>query len=306
MERRLRQDNQNRQRIKEKLYYLEAGYGGECQYDKYITEFKPRYPHAILHDVTLIHDGIYFQMDSLLITPSFIIISEVKNIAEKIIVKSNPLQFIKEYTSGQRMPLRNPITEVERKNYLLENWLLEKNIKIPVEGLVAFAYNNEMQIEEKPNMEIMFTYDVPAHLRSLAVNPEILSGHDIRSLAYEIYKSHMEFNPFPMTKRFDIHPAEIIPGVICSECGKFNMKWESRKWKCHSCGQDGKDEYKAAIEDWFMLIKNTMTNREFRYFTQLECRHVAKHLLGKAQTKLIGHGRNAHYEFLMERNRQPK
>lgn len=84
LEKRLRKDDRNRQRIKEKLYNLEAGYGGECQYDKYLTEFKPRYPHAILHDVTLIYDNIYFQMDSLLITPSFIMISEVKTLQRKL------------------------------------------------------------------------------------------------------------------------------------------------------------------------------------------------------------------------------
>ena len=224
LERRLGRENPNRKWIKEKLYNLEAGYGGERQYDKYLTEFKPRYPHTILHDVSLKYDDIYFQMDSILITPAFIIISEVKNIAEKIVVKSNPLQFIKEYSSGQREPFRNPITEVERKIYLLENWLLERNIKIPVKGLVAFAYNNELQIEENPNMDIMFTYEVPAHLRSIAVTQEILSGHEIRSLAYEIHENHKDFNPFPITKRYKIHPAEILPGVICRECGKFTMR----------------------------------------------------------------------------------
>ncbi|MGG0670994.1 nuclease-related domain-containing protein [Lederbergia citrisecunda] len=306
LEKRLRKDDRNRQRIKEKLYNLEAGYGGECQYDKYLTEFKPRYPHAILHDVTLIYDNIYFQMDSLLITPSFIMISEVKNIAEKIIVKSNPLQFIKEYTSGQRIPLRSPIAEVERKIHLLGNWLLERNITIPVRGLVAFAYNNEMQIEEKPDIEIMFTYEVSAYLRSLVINKEILGRNEIRSLAYEIYKNHREFNPFPLARRFDIHSAEIIPGVICRECGRVDMKWQNRNWQCNSCGRIGKDEHESAIEDWFMLIKTTLTNREFRYFAQLECRHVAKHLLGKAPTRLVGRGRNAHYELLLEGSRQPK
>lgn len=301
LERRLGRENEKRQQIKEKLYNLEAGYGGECQYDKYLTEFKPRYPYAILHDVTLKHDNIYFQMDSLLITPSFIVVSEVKNIAEKIIVKSRPLQFIKEYASGQRMPLRSPITEVERKIHFLENWLLERNVKIPLKGLVAFAYNNEMQIEEKPNMEIMFTYDVPGYLRTLTINQEILSSHEIRSLANEIKKNHNDFNPFPMTKRFDIHPVEIVPGVICAKCSKFDMRWIKRKWKCYSCGHIGKDEHLTAIEDWFMLIKNTMTNRELRYFAQLECRHVAKHLLGNAPTKLIGRGQNAYYELIIER-----
>ena len=94
-----------RPKIEERLYNLQAGFAGETQYDKYVTEFKPRYPHAILHDVTLCDDNVFFQMDSILITPAFIVISEVKNIAEKIIVKSNPLQFIKEYSNWKTIAI---------------------------------------------------------------------------------------------------------------------------------------------------------------------------------------------------------
>ena len=151
---------------------------------------------------------------------------------------------------------------------------------------MAFAYNNEMQIEQKPDMDIMFTYDVSAHFRSLTITKEILGSQKIRSLAYQINKCHKDFNQFPMAKRFDIHPAEILTGVMCRECNKFTMKWRERKWRCNACGRVGGDEYKASVEDWFMLIKNTMTNREFRYFTQLECSHVAKHLLGNAPTRV--------------------
>ena len=52
-------------------------------------------------------------MDSLLITPSFIIIFEIKNLAGKITVKSNPTQFIHE--NIERKIIQSPITELETK-----------------------------------------------------------------------------------------------------------------------------------------------------------------------------------------------
>ncbi|HEX5564644.1 MAG TPA: nuclease-related domain-containing protein, partial [Sporosarcina sp.] len=82
LEKRLERGDVNRSKIEERLYNLQAGFAGETQYDKYLSEFKPRYPHAILHDVTLCEEDVFFQMDSILITPAFIVISEVKNIAE--------------------------------------------------------------------------------------------------------------------------------------------------------------------------------------------------------------------------------
>ncbi|WP_262173691.1 nuclease-related domain-containing protein [Saccharococcus sp. Marseille-Q5394] len=137
LEKRIGKGDVNRQRIEERLYNLQAGFSGETQYDKYLAEFKPPYPHAILHDVTLCDDDVFFQMDSILITPAFILISEVKNIAEKINVKSNPLQFIKEYSNGRRLPLKNPIVELDRKIFHLESWLKKRNIDIPIKGIVA-------------------------------------------------------------------------------------------------------------------------------------------------------------------------
>ena len=89
-------------RIKEEFRIRKAGYGGEQHFDKHLLEFKPRYPHAILHDICLKQNGVYFQMDSILITPELILIIEVKNIAGKIIVKSNPTQFIQESPTRER------------------------------------------------------------------------------------------------------------------------------------------------------------------------------------------------------------
>ncbi|WHT48323.1 nuclease-related domain-containing protein [Sporosarcina thermotolerans] len=266
-----------------------------------MLEFKPHYPHAILHDVSLKFEGVYFQMDSILISPASIIITEVKNFAEKIVVKPNPLQFIKEFPNGKRISMRSPITEIERKIHFLDSWLRKRNIQIPIKGIVAFAYNNELQIEAKPEMDIMFTYDVPLYLRSLNVDRQIISKEGIISLANEICKSHQEFNPFPMANRFDIDPSKIRPGVICPECGSFHMKWQDRRWYCHVCRYNGSNEHEEAMRDWFMLIKNTMTNREFRYFAQNDCRYVAKNLLRRSSKKMVGSGRFSHYEIELDK-----
>nr|WP_285847096.1 nuclease-related domain-containing protein [Sporosarcina luteola] len=299
LEKRIGKGDVNRQRIEERLYNLQAGFSGETQYDKYLAEFKPPYPHAILHDVTLCDDDVFFQMDSILITPAFILISEVKNIAEKIIVKSNPLQFIKEYSNGRRLPLKNPIVELDRKIFHLESWLKKRNIDIPIKGIVAFAYNNELLIEETPSMDIMFTYEISAHLRTLPVTREILNKPEIHRLAKKIKSSHQEFNPFPMIKKYNIHPAHIKPGVICPVCNKLHMMWEQKRWNCSHCGHNGKNDHEHALQDWSMLIKNNITNKEFCYFTKLESRHVAKKMLARSPIELNGFGAGAKYEILL-------
>ena len=111
----------------------------------------------------------------------------------------------------------------------MDSWLKKRNIEIPIKGIVAFAYNNELLIEETPSMDIMFTYEIAAHLRTLPVTQEILNKPEIHRLAKKIKSNHQEFNPFPITKRYNIHPAKIKPGVICPVCNQFAYEMGAKK-----------------------------------------------------------------------------
>ncbi|MBB4823202.1 hypothetical protein HNO89_000420 [Sporosarcina luteola] len=298
LKRRLARDHPVQKDITKRLYNMKAGYSGERQYDRYISEFKPSYPHAILHDVCLKQDDIYFQMDSLLVTPSKIIISEVKNLAEKIIVKTKPLQFIKERQNGERVPFRSPVTELDRKIHLLRLWLKCRRIDIPIEGIVVFAYNNELQFEEKPPVDLIFTYEIAAHLRNVAMEREILNRQTIHKLANEMVSAHRPFNPFPLAERYSLQPGDIIPGVFCPSCNQLTMRWMQRRWKCLNCDQIGKKEHQQAVREWCFIQKNTITNREFRSFTLLNSRHTAKLLLaGIPQLQKIGKSKGSFYKI---------
>ncbi|WP_224654522.1 nuclease-related domain-containing protein, partial [Escherichia coli] len=69
--------------VKKNLLLCQASYNGKLEFDEHINEFRSDYPHAILHDLYLQQDGAYFQIDSLVITPSSITIVEVKNHIDK-------------------------------------------------------------------------------------------------------------------------------------------------------------------------------------------------------------------------------
>lgn len=293
--RRLQPNYPEIQTILEQFKRTDSGFSGECDFDKQMTEYIPRYPHAILHDVCLKQDGVYFQMDSILITPSSIIIFEVKNYGGKIIVKSNPTQFIIEYPTGERKVMRNPITELDRKKYFLHEWLKQLNISIPISGIVALAFTNELIIEEPPETKILFTYEIPLYLGKLQIQQEILSNSKIRNVAFEMKKQHQEYNPFPMTQTLNIHRASILPGVICQACKFRGMQWERKKWRCPKCGNAGAGSHLEALLDWHYLIDNKITNQEFRSFANLQDRHVAKRLLRKSQLPLIGAKRTSYY-----------
>ncbi|WP_060204289.1 nuclease-related domain-containing protein [Sporosarcina koreensis] len=184
---RLPNNHQHYTRIVEDLRKREAGFAGEENFDRHINEFRPTYPYGLLHDVCLKQDGIFFQMDSLLITPANIIIFEIKNLAGKIIVKANPTQFIQENNS-QRKVIQNPITELDRKKIFLNRWLKERGIALPIRTMVGLAFTNELYIEEETCTTIVFNHEIPILLYRCSPESEKFGKTEISKIADELIR----------------------------------------------------------------------------------------------------------------------
>lgn len=266
--------------IQEELYKQRAGYGGEQEYDRCIREVRTHYPHAILHDLSLRHDGIVFQLDSVFIASDRIVITEVKNVADRIVVKANPLQFLKEAADGTRTVFRSPAAELERKIHFLTGWLRDREIDVPVTGLITFAHHNELVFEEEPAIPVVSNYEAPSYFRNLQMEEERLSERDIRLLADELITCNRPYSSFPLAERYGIAPADLQTGLLCGDCSSGTLLIrEGRKWKCPQCGETGRAPYEQAIEEYFMLAGGVLTNRAFCEFTGVTCRHTAKRAL---------------------------
>lgn len=275
--------------IQEEWYKARAGFGGEQEYDRCMKEVHTDFPFVILHDLGLRQDGVYFQIDSLFIAPDRVIITEVKNIADKIIVKANPTQFLKETQNGSRLVFRKPIAEVERKIHFLTSWLHAQDVQLPVTGLITFAHNNEILIENPPALPILPNYEAPAFFREVSIESPTLSKQDLHHLANTFLTNHQDYDPFPLAARYGIHPNELMSGVLCHNCpNEHAIIREGDTWSCPLCGHKGRTPYEYAIKEYFMLIGKSLTNREYCKFTGLTCRHTAKRLLSSALLQKVG------------------
>lgn len=300
LEKRLSPTHEKYDYIQNEVYKTRAGYEGEQEYDRYMKEVRTDYPHAILHDLSLQHEGVHFQIDSLFITPDSIIISEIKNIADKIHIKANPTQFMKQLPDGTRLLFRSPIAEVERKIQFLEKWLASRNVDVKVKGLIVFAYNNEMFIEEKPAMEVITAYESPTYFRSLVPQKEVLKGLDIERIAKALARGHKEYNPFPITARYKIAERDVRAGVFCTACEiPVIMRWSELRWHCPACGVREIGSHQNAVIDWFMLMPGPLTNRKFCEFTGITNRHTAKRMLARSEIQKLGKGRGSRYTLLI-------
>lgn len=298
--RRLHPTHSNYARLQKDFYNSQAGFSGERDFDYQMREFKPDYPHAILHDIYLQQDHVYFQMDSLLITPSFIVLFEVKNMAGKLLITQNPTQFIKEELNGDRIVLKSPIEELERKKHFLIRWLKDKGLELPILDFTVLAYHNELTIENLTTDKVAFSYEMPNRLRRLGMDKEFLSERQISRLAQQFTQSHREFNPYPLCKKYEIQVQDIQSGVYCTSCENSQMSWISKTWRCSYCGHRDLKAHLPALQDWYCIIGPHITNKQLRQFLSVTSRHTARRLLTTPNTHVTGSDRAAIYRITPE------
>ncbi|PIC79976.1 hypothetical protein CSV75_08355 [Sporosarcina sp. P18a] len=294
---RLRPNHPNFLKLQKDCYNSQAGFGGERDFDYQMREFKPDYPYAILHDLYLQQDQVYFQIDSLLITPSAIIVFEVKNMAGKLFITQNPTQFIKEELSGNRLVLKSPIEELERKKYFLTRWLKDHEIELPLLDFVVLAYQNELVIENLATDKVVFAYEVPNRLRRLENQQTILSNDEIRQLAHQLKTHHRAFHPYPLHKKYEVSLSDIQSGVFCTSCQHSQMTWLSKTWRCLHCGHRDLKAHFPALQDWYCVFGPHITNNQLRQFLSISSRHTARRLLTTPNTNVTGSGRAAIYHI---------
>ncbi|WOV87996.1 nuclease-related domain-containing protein [Sporosarcina oncorhynchi] len=281
-------------KVEEDLRKRRAGFAGELNFDKHINEFRPSYPIALLHDVCLLQNGVYFQMDSVMILPDRILIFEVKNLAGTLRVKTNPTQFIQEHYE-ERKVINSPITELDRKKIFLELWLKERGFNIPIKGIVALAFTNELHNENQMDTILAFTQEIPIILYDMKVSDELINRIEMKKLAVEMINAHQEYNPLPLCRTMNIPREEILSGVICQNCSEGKMQWQKKRWKCIVCQSVCANSHHQLLSDWFCLIDNKITNREFRSFSMIDDRSVAKRMLKKSGLLMTGKAKTAFY-----------
>ena len=68
-------------------------------------------------------------------------------------------------------------------------------------------------------------------------------------------------------------------------------------WYCQSCQSQCKNAHVRALLDYYMLVGDTISNRECREFLNIESQYVAKRLLQKLNLPSTGPDRIRKYDL---------
>jgi len=285
--RRLPDEHPKREKLEMQQKQISAGIVGEEVMNKLFNRVKFKFDYYIFHDLHLTSTSP-FQIDTLFLTPYYVLIVEVKNIAGHIKIRKNHPQFERTLSSGQTDYFKNPVSQIEEITDVFKDFLEMNDVKLPVYRAIVFKdANRSLQFEEM-NIPIFSPQQLPHFIRTLPRDGCQLNPLELNRLIEALLNNHSDYLPLPIAKHFFIETRDIISGAICPECETFTVEKLFREWRCRNCGKISRTAYLEAMQDYALIIGNKITNREFRRFLKVQNPRVASDILRRLKLKNIG------------------
>lgn len=276
--------------FEKKLYRKRAGYKGEKTLDYYLEQIDHS-EMLILHDLRIPINRTHFQIDTLIITPYFLLIIDSKNYAGTLIFLPEFNQLIRVQNEIEEV-FPDPILQTKIQASQLKAFLEKHHITPPpIENLVAIS--NSQAIIKNPTNDKEVSYRV---FRSANVAFKIppfyqkhtqshLSKNEMKKIARLLIKAHEPLVPDP--KSMNLPFDKMVKGVQCPACEAFGMDYRQGKWTCF-CGHKTADAHIQALKDYFLIYGPSITNKEFREFMKVKSPSTAKRLLSSMNLTFDG------------------
>ncbi|WP_054636847.1 nuclease-related domain-containing protein [Thalassobacillus sp. C254] len=290
--RRLPENHPKREAISEDLAKRRAGYQGEKNID-YPLSFLPEKEYHIFHDLRLFDGSHHFQIDTLIVSPRFILILEVKNITGTLFFDSAFNQLIRT-RDGKEEAFPDPLIQVERQSLQLKKWLKNNNyVNMPVSELVVIGSPRTLLKTAPGNQyiynKVILAPKLPQEITKLEKTfpTKVIHSKRFLKLSSLLIDHHCPLH-VNVLKRYEITDKEVLKGVCCPQCNYVPMTRARGKWMCFQCLHTSKDCYKETLHDYSLLINSTITNKKAREFLLVSSQTVMKSLLANANLSHSG------------------
>lgn len=276
-----------------------AGYRGEQSID-YPLSYLDEKNYFIFHHLRLKTNKHFFQMDTLIFTNKMAIILEIKNFSGTIYFDPKFKQLI-QTKDGKEIAYTYPLTQLERQKSNLKEWLRMNRLEnIAIQSLVVIS-NPYTIISTSPedhhiHHKVIHKEELPTKILQLekSTNSNQLEAKDLKKIVKLLLKNHTEGDR-PILEKFDIKESDLLRGVFCPKCDNLPMERLKGNWFCPCCGAKDKLAHAKAVEDYQLLIKATISNRELRDFLQIRSPATATRLLHSMNLRSTGKNKTRMY-----------
>ncbi|WP_391203714.1 nuclease-related domain-containing protein [Psychrobacillus sp. L4] len=293
---RLEPSHSSKKEVEKKFHQIEAGYFGEKLVDNTLLEliFPPH--SCILTDVHLkIHNHLYIQMDTLIITKKYLLVIEVKNIVGTITFQKHNGQTIRTL-DGVKTPFECPISQINRHIQALE----QLRLPLPIFKAIVFS-SNRVILENVPMDEpIFFRKNLSTYIHQLNQKEDRIDTSQFNDLIRRIQLKQHEMQRKSLCDRWRISPESLIKGLLCNLCGNILYKISNKTWKCTKCESNDRNPITHNINDYFILVKDSITTIECKEFFGFSSTHEAYYMLKKCNLINVNNARKSAYRKNIE------
>jgi len=280
--------------ITNELRKSRAGDNGERILANVFQKYQFPFEHYIFHDLNLQSTG-KFQIDTLFLFKQGAAILEMKNIAGRISFPEEYNQMTRTLENGQVDSFECPSVQLERNKMMLEDWFHAHHMPVPIYQATVFPRPNQQFENLRKDLTLLFPLEIPIYLRRLSSLHPAIDLLELKDIAKKLIDAHREYDPFPLTNTYGIHPSELLTGVRCIQCGLYRMQSIYNGWGCQQCGNVDPHAHVQTLMEYFMLIDYRISNKECRHILQLDCQQKARRILGQLGIPCVGEKRGRFY-----------
>lgn len=288
--------------IEQELNRRKAGLWGEREVDKKLKRLNQD-KYLIIRDLRLPNgDGTFFQIDTLVLSTSFILIIEAKNITGALYFDLVNHQFYRINNDGSKESFADPVSQARLHLQQLRQWLLKyKFPTIFMDFLVAMTNPNSVfhliqnghPIAKKICANAGLTWEID-NLEE-QYKKELITDKELRKIVKALLKANTPLQPSEILQQYGISISELLTGVHCPDCEYLPLIYQRGKWYCPKCKKSHKDAQFGAVNDHFLLISPKITNVEFRKWVHLNNPDMATKKLRELKLAFSGATRDRVY-----------
>ncbi|WP_430784526.1 nuclease-related domain-containing protein [Virgibacillus flavescens] len=306
--RRIPLNHPQRIRVEEDLRKYNSGYRGEQSID-YHLNFLENDDYIIFHGLRLPwKNDFHFQIDTLLLATNCIFLLEVKNIAGTIFFDTSSQQMIRSLEEKEES-YPCPILQSNRHVIQLNEWLRHHRFtNIPIIPYIIFTNSSSILKTSPSNQDVfdkIFTSaSFPPEINTARkkYSSKLLNKPKIDRLTNLFLTEHREYEP-DILKKFKVAPSELLSGMGCPACNKLSINRKNGKWRCQLCEGSFPVSFFQTLMDFRLLISSTISNKQFRQFTNLTSPSVATKQLLKMNFQYTGSYKNRKYQLSLQQIR---
>ncbi|MGE7625055.1 nuclease-related domain-containing protein [Viridibacillus sp. NPDC096237] len=299
---RLPADHQKIEDIKRQLENVTAGFNGECRVDQMVQEvqFNNHFFYFPNFECQLSPTRIA-QIDSILITQSYILLIEIKNMRGTLHFNEQPYQLIQEI-DGQSIAYHCPQMQLLRASDTFERWL--KNVElqqVPIYKTIIMP-NSRTVIKTPPKtVPLIMSKEVALFIQKLNELPVVINEAQLDELIHAVKVNNKAYKHRPLCENYNIPIEQVKKGVIC-HCGTSGIRISERTWYCPDCHTAIPNSIEQTLHDWFSICAEEITIKKCMDFLECNSRTLISRELNNCNYIALGKTKSRRFKL---NNKEP-